>query len=325
MNEGPLHNEVPNQQERKLFFVLCLTGFIMLVEVAGGYLSGSLALLADAGHMFTDVAALGMSWLATRVSSRQPDSERTYGYQRLRILAAYTNGILLFFLSGIIGVEALDRVFKPHPIQGELMLGVALVGLATNAASYFILSHGGHGVHHHHGHDHAHDHTHEGEHHEHESAGKIVDLNVHSAAVHVVSDLLGSLGAVVAALVIMFTGWSYADPLVSILVSILIFFYAIGLVRKTTNILIEAAPDKNISEKIRTLLTKEVTGVLDVHHIHVWSLTESQVLATMDVTVEPRVDEQATLCAIRRKLLEELKLDHVTIQIEKGPCMGFDL
>jgi cobalt-zinc-cadmium efflux system protein len=322
-NDGPAHHLTSGTQEKKLFFVLCLTILIMVVEVFGGYVSGSLALLADAGHMFTDVAALALSWAAVRLSRREPDSQRTFGYQRLKILAAYTNGVLLFFLCGIISVEAVDRITKPQEVDADLMFTISLIGLITNALSYLVLRkdssdhfkdlHGSLGHNHEHGHGH--------EQHGHDKH----DLNIQSATVHVLSDLLGSFGAVIAAVVIMATGWTYADPILSFVVCTLIFTYAVSLLRKTTNILIEAAPDTGLPQKISATITKNIKGVKDVHHIHVWSLTEHQVLATMDVTVEEHVDGQDAMCAIRKLLHDELKLSHVTIQVEKGPCPDFDL
>ena len=312
-NDGPEHNVVPKAEEKKLFFVLCLTAFIMLVEVAGGYFSGSLALLADAGHMFTDVAALLLSWLAMRLGRKAPDDSRTFGYQRLKILAAYTNAILLFFLSAIIVTEAFDRLFSAHkPIDSVLMLIVACIGFVTNLVSYFILNHKGHDVVAPAAHDHHHGRSHDGH-----------DLNVKSALTHVLSDLLGSAAAVVAALLIMFFGWDAADPILSIFVSLLILGYAWKLAKQTVHILIEGSPDNSLPDKIIRTILDNVKGVKDVHHVHVWSLTEKQPIATLDVTIDDMADYHTILCAIRTVLLEKHHLDHVTIQIEKGPC--FDL
>lgn len=318
-NDGPIHNEVPKSEEKKLFFVLCLTAFIMVVEVAGGYFSGSLALLADAGHMFTDVASLLLSWLAMRLGRKAPDDSRTYGYQRLKILAAYTNAVLLFFLSAVIITEAFDRIFATHkPINSMLMLVVAGIGFATNVASYFILNQHGHdkpAAHNHSDHHHDDGHTHE---HAHSH-----DLNIQSALAHVLSDLLGSAAAIVAAILIMLFGWTIADPILSIFVSVLILGYAWKLAKQTSHILIEGAPDSSLPDKIKETIMSNINGVKDVHHVHVWSLTEKQPIATLDVTINDTADHHNVLCAIRKILLEKHNLDHVTIQIEKGPC--FDL
>lgn len=326
-NDGPQHNVVPKAEEKKLFFVLCLTALIMVVEVLGGYFSGSLALLADARHMFTDVAALLLSWLAMRLGRKAPDAQRTYGYQRLKILAAYTNAVLLFFLSAIIVAEAFDRIFKPHEtIDSTLMLVVAGVGLVTNIASAVILNHKGKVnadlVDDHHGHDHAghtHSHTHSQGHAGHDHSH---DLNVQGALMHVLSDLLGSAAAVVAALLIMFFGWNIADPILSIFVSLLILVYAWRLAKQTVHILIEGAPDDTLPEKIKETILKNIKGVKDVHHIHVWSLTEKQPIATLDVTIDDMADYHTILCSIQRLLADTYHLDHVTIQIEKGPCFA---
>ncbi len=310
-NEGPAHNIVPLKDERKLLFVLWLTGGVMVLEVVGGYLSHSLALLADAGHMFTDVAGLFMAWMAMRLGRRAPDSQRTYGYQRFKILAAYTNGVLLFFLCFVITSEAFARLNSPRAIDGGLMLAVAVIGLVTNIVSLMILKNRTHALSPHAARDH-HGHGHGEHHHEHD------DLNIQGAALHIVGDLLGSIGAVAAALIIQFTGWNMADIVLSLVISLLIFFYAWGLIKRTVHILIEGSPDPRLPEKIRAALMKGIPSLIDVHHIHVWSLTEKQPLATLDVTIGPDQDSQATLVAIQNLLEEEFQLDHVTIQVEKA-------
>jgi cobalt-zinc-cadmium efflux system protein len=324
-NEGPAHNIEPKSDEKKLFFVLCLTAIVMLVEVAGGYLSNSLALLADAGHMFTDVAGLLMSWIAIRLGRRAPDSQRTYGYQRFKILAAYTNGVLLFFLCAVIAAEAFARFASPKEINTNMMLGVALIGLATNIVSLFILKdHAGHALghghdhSHDHKHDHSHGHDHDHEHHHHKKPS--FDLNIQGAALHIISDLLGSIGAIAAALIIKFTGWQLADPILSLGLSLLIFAYAWRLIKRTVHILLEGAPDPELPNEIRAALLKDVPGLSDVHHIHVWSLTEKQPLATLHVTLEEGRDSQEALTAIQKLLETRFALDHVTVQIEKTPC-----
>lgn len=323
-DEGPSHNIDTSHNEQKLFAVLCVTVSVMLLEVVGGYISGSLALLADAGHMFTDTAGLLMSWLAIHLGRRAPDSERTYGYQRFKILAAYTNGVLLFFLCFVIGSEAIARLRHPHEIHAMTMLIIASIGFITNIVSFFILR--GQGAGFLHTHDHDHDHSHEHDHsHPHSHAHGHLDLNIQSAVIHVLSDLLGSVGAIAAALIILSTGWNLADPLLSLLLSVLIFFYALGLVKRTVHILVEGAPDSELPDKIRATLMAGIKGLKDVHHIHVWSLTEKQPLATLHVTLEENADTQAALCAIRQLLEDKFHLDHVTVQIEKAPCAGFDI
>ncbi|MBY0428855.1 MAG: cation diffusion facilitator family transporter, partial [Alphaproteobacteria bacterium] len=285
----------------------------------------------DAGHMFTDVASLLLSWLAMRLGRKAPDDSRTYGYQRLKILAAYTNAVLLFFLSAVIVTEAFDRIFSTHKaIDSMLMLVVAGIGFATNVASYFVLNQHGHdhdaptphnhaehsdgnAPHHDDGHTHGHTHGH----------GHGHDLNVQSALAHVLSDLLGSAAAIVAAILIMLFGWTIADPILSIFVSLLILGYAWKLAKQTAHILIEGAPDSTMPDKIKETIIANIKGVKDVHHVHVWSLTEKQPIATLDVTIDDMTDYHNALCAIRKILLEKHNLDHVTIQIEKAPC--FDL
>jgi cobalt-zinc-cadmium efflux system protein len=203
-----------------------------------------------------------------------------------------------------------------------MMLVIAIIGLITNLVSLYILKKRAPKHHHyHHDHDHGHGHHHDHSHeHDEDEPFHTHDLNIQGAALHILSDLLGSVGAIAAALIIMFTGWQLADPLLSLALSLLIFGYAWGLIKRTVHILIEGAPDHELPDKIRDVLLKEIPGLRDVHHIHVWSLTEKQPLATLHVTLDEGHDSQGALTAIQNLLEQRFALDHVTIQIEKTHC-----
>jgi len=199
---------------KRVQIALALTGTFMLVEVAGGILSGSLALLADAGHMLTDTMALALSAIAFRVSSRPADEKRSYGYQRFQILAAFVNGLSLLVIVGWILFEAVQRILSPSMVMGQTMLIVAAAGLVINIIVFFVL----HG-------------------------GDQENLNMRGAALHVLGDLLGSVAAITAALVILYTGWMPIDPILSIGVALLIFRSAWHLVKRSGHILLEGAPE----------------------------------------------------------------------------------
>ena len=210
---GHDHQHATAASARAIGIAALLTGGFMLVEVVGGILSGSLALIADAGHMLTDFAALAMAWLAFRVARRPADSRRTYGFDRLSVLAAFVNGLALFAITAWIVVEAIERLAEPRPIEGGLMLAVAVAGLLVNVASFWVLS-----------------------------RGDRANLNLRAALLHVVGDLLGSAGAIVAALVILGTGWTPIDPILSVLVAALILRSAWRVVKESAHILLEGTP-----------------------------------------------------------------------------------
>lgn len=284
------HSE--NHDERRLLLALSLTGGFMIVEVIGGLWSGSLALLADAGHMFTDTVSLGLAWLAARLSRRPADERRTYGYHRLQILAAFVNGIFFLFIVAWIGFEAVQRLLTPQPVLGGVMLWVALAGLGINVLA-FVLLHGGH-------------------HH---------NLNVRAALLHVMGDLLGSLAAIVAAGVILATGWYPIDPLLSILVALLILYSAWKVVRQSGHILLEGTPTGVDPERIRAELHRQIPEIEDVHHLHVWSLTPDRPMLTLHVTVAADVDCGWVLGRVKRTLQEVFGIDHSTVQVETAACI----
>jgi len=286
------HHPAPaGDNERRLLWAMLLIGGFMIVEVIGGLLSGSLALLADAGHMLTDSASLAMAWVAARTARRPADSLRTYGYHRIQILAALLNGIGFIVLVVWIAVEAVQRLMQPVEVLGGMMLVVAVLGLLVNVAAFAML-HGG--------------------------SGK--DLNVRGALVHVLGDLLGSVAAIIAAGVILWSGWMPIDPLLSLLVGLLILRSAWYVVRHSTHILLEGTPEDMDVERLRTTLTEEVPAVQDVHHVHVWSLTPERPLLTMHATVAEAADLAAVLAHLKRILSERFGIHHSTIQVEPQHC-----
>ena len=278
--------------DNRLLFALSLTGLFMLVEVLGGLWSGSLALLADAGHMLTDTFALGLAWGAQRLAHKPADQLRSYGYHRVQILAAFINGIGFLLIVLWILVEAVQRLLSPPEVAAGPMLAVAITGLLVNLAAFKVL-HGGH---------------------QH-------DLNLRSALLHVLGDLLGSAAAIVAAVVILWTGWMPIDPLLSVLVALLILRSALSVVRQSGHILLEGAPEGQDAALIRDTLVQEIDAVADVHHVHLWSLTPERPLLTLHASLYDGADWPATLLQIKDLLASRFGLAHSTIQLEVGPCV----
>jgi cobalt-zinc-cadmium efflux system protein len=276
--------------EERLRLATLLTGAFLIAEVVGGILSGSLALLADAAHMLTDTAALGMAWLAARLSRRPADNLRSYGYHRLQILAAFINGVAFFAVVAWILYEAATRLASPPPVRGGLMLGVAVAGLFVNLLAWLLLR------------------------------GDNSNLNVRAAAVHVLGDMLGSLAAIVAAGVILTTGWMAIDPLLSVFVALLILRSAWFVVRESGHILLEGAPADHDADAIRRTIVDEVPGARDVHHIHLWSLTPDHPVLTLHVDVVADADCGAVLTAVKSVLVERFGIDHSTVQVEPSCC-----
>ncbi|MFL5257355.1 MAG: cation diffusion facilitator family transporter [Rhodopila sp.] len=272
--------------EKRALAALVLTGGFMAVEVAGGLLSGSLALLADAGHMLTDTAALALAYVAIRAARTPETARHTFGRHRLQVLAALVNGAALFGITIWIAVEAVGRLLAPVAVLGGAMLAVAVVGLLVNLASFLILRGG---------------------------AGNI---NIRGAALHAMGDMLGSIGAIVAAGVILLTGWMPIDPILSVLVCGLILRSAWGLVQEAWHVLMEGVPDGVEVEAIRAALLADVPGVLDVHHIHLWSLTPEQPLATLHALVADNADRDEVLFAIKTLLRTRFRLGHADVQLE---------
>jgi cobalt-zinc-cadmium efflux system protein len=293
------HEHDTTRNSRLLTWALALTLLFMVVESAAGWLAHSLALLADAGHMFTDAAALALALAAARFAKRAPDSKRSFGYHRLQVLAAFINGMALLLIVGWIAIEAVQKFFDPTPVNARLMLVVATLGAIVNIIVFVMLKNGAQ-----HGHTHSH-----GE-----------DMNISAATLHVLGDLLGSIGAMIAAVVILFTGWLPIDPLLSVLLCGLIVRSAWTLVRKSAHILLEGAPDWLDVDKLRSVLQEEVPAITDVHHVHCWSLSPRENLLTLHATVSIATEHNAILTQVQHVLAEHFGITHATIQLEYGPC-----
>jgi cobalt-zinc-cadmium efflux system protein len=275
----------PTTPMPRLWVVLGLTGSFMVLEVVGGWLSGSLALLADAGHMLTDVGALGLSLLTAWIAQRPADANKTYGYLRWEILAALVNGAALFGIAGWVVVEAVERLQHPGPIRTGLFLTVAAAGLVVNLISLAML-HGSRGG----------------------------SLNARGAYLHVMSDALGSIGALTAAAIIWLTGWTAADPIASIVLSLLILAGAWRLLRESTDILLDAVPRHvAMAEVQRRILA--VPGVAAVHDLHVWTVVNG-VVAMSGHAVVPELDSHPDVLDGIRTEMGALGIGHVTIQLE---------
>lgn len=277
--------------ERQAGVAFILTAGFMLVEAAGGWLSGSLALLADAAHMLTDALALALAWAAFRLGRRAADPRRSYGYRRFEVLAALANGLTAIALAGGIAWEAADRLQRPAEVMGLTMFLVASAGLAVNLLVLRTLHQ-------------AHDQN---------------NLNLRGAVLHVLGDLIGSAGAVVAALVIVFTDWTPVDPLLSLGVAALIVGNAWVLLRAATHILLEGTPDGFDAAAVSGTL-QALPGVAGVHHVHAWSLTSGQPLVTLHVTLTPDAVPDVVLAEVKGELSRRFDLAHSVVQLEYGGC-----
>jgi cobalt-zinc-cadmium efflux system protein len=274
--------------QRRLRWALALTALFLVAEVVGGLLTNSLALLADAGHMLTDVAALALALFVAWFSRQPAAPEKTFGYLRWEILAALINGAALLIVSGFILVEAIARLRSPEPVETGLMIAVAVGGLLINILCAWIL----HPLHQH-------------------------SLNARGAYLHVLGDLLGSLGTVAAGLLMRFTGWGAADPIASIVVTLLIVRSAWRLVRESVDVLLEATPAHIPLGAVRQRLS-DVPGVATVHDLHVWTVTSGLVAMSAHAVVPPDVDHQRVL---RESVaaMREFGIHHCTVQIECEP------
>jgi len=292
MSHDHHHSHGDKGNIRRVQLALILTGVFMLVEVVGGILSGSLALLADAGHMLTDTMALALAAFAFRVSSRPADKRRSYGYQRFQIIAAFVNGLSLLVIVVWILFEAVMRLIEPPDVVGRTMLLVASAGLIVNIVVFAILH-----------------------------SGDQENLNIRGAALHVLGDLLGSVAAIIAALVIINTGWMPIDPLLSVLVAMLILRSAWQLVRRSAHILLEGAPEWLDVDDLQRKIIAVVPEVSEIHHVHVWGLTPQHPMLTMHVVLDATTpDTTPVVRRVKEALKSQFAIDHSTIEVEFGDC-----
>lgn len=286
------HEHSHSGNRRRLIVALAVTAVFTIVEVIGGVLTGSLALLADAGHMLTDSMALALAVFAFSISERPPDEKRSFGYHRFQILASFVNGITLLAIVVWIAIEAIARFFEPQAVLGLPMLYVACAGFVVNIVAFVIL----HG-------------------------GDQDNLNMRGAALHVLSDLLGSVAAIAAAVVIIWTGWTPIDPILSLLVAALIFRSAIFVVRRSAHILLEGTPDWLEPEAMRAEIVAALPDIVDVHHVHVWGLTQERLMLTMHVVIDPRAETPlSNVAGVKQFLAERYGIEHSTIEVETEGC-----
>ena len=288
-SHGHTHHGV-DASVRRLSLALLILGVFTLVEAAGGWWVNSLALLSDAAHMLTDSAALAFALVAARLSQRPPSAALTYGHGRWPTLAAFVNGLLLLALTAALMVESLRRLLHPEVVDGGWMLVIAVIGGLANVGALVAL----------------------------EGASS---LNERGARLHVLSDLLGSVAAVVAAGLILWRAWWIADPLLSLLVCGLILRSGWRLTRDSAQVLLEGAPSAVGPAQVRQCLST-VAGVAEIHHVHVWSLDGAQPMVTLHARLEPGAAADVTLQAIHRQLHDGLGVEHATVQIESGPCVS---
>jgi cobalt-zinc-cadmium efflux system protein len=284
------HSHGSDAGGRRLLFALLILGSFTLVEAVGGYLANSIALLAEAAHMLADSASLLLAIFALRVARRPANTRRTYGHRRYQPLAAFVNGQALLLLTAWVVYEAVLRLAHRPPVNGSLMLAIALAGGVANLAAFLVLS-------------------------------GARSLNERGARAHVLSDLLGSAAASAAAIVILVSGWTAADPLLSLFVSALILRSAWAITRESADVLLEGVPAGFDVGRIEAELLGHVPGLAGVHHVHVWSMTGERPTVTLHANLLPGTRHGDAMTAIHARLRERLHCEHSTVQIEEeGDC-----
>jgi cobalt-zinc-cadmium efflux system protein len=280
--------------QHRLLVAISITASIAIVELIGGILSNSLALIGDAAHMFTDTVALGLSLLALNLARRPASQTRTYGYLRAEILAALTNGIVLILISAYISYEAYRRFIEPPQIQGGLMLVVAIVGLLANLIGLAILRRGG-----------------------------LRNLNVKSAFLHMWSDAISSIGVIVAATIILLTGWRLIDPIITIVIVVLIMRGAVRLVVEASNILLETVP-KHLNVSHVASEVKKIKGVKDIHDVHLWTITSGIYALSCHLLIEDRMVSNSVgiVAEVNQMLSQKFGIGHSTLQLECEECQN---
>jgi cobalt-zinc-cadmium efflux system protein len=284
------HHDHAGVGARRLWLALAVLGAFTVVEAAGGLWANSIALLAEAVHMLADCGSLLLAVIAIRVSQRPARPDRTYGHARYQPLAAYTNGLLLIAMTVGVVFEAVRRLLAPPPVEGHVMLAVALIGGVANFSALLLLT-GGH------------------------------SLNERGARAHVISDLLGSCAAVVAAVIVLLLNWLPADPLLSLAVSVLILRSGWQLSRDAAHVLLEGAPAGFDASRVEKEL-KGLPGVAGVHHVHAWSLTGEAPIVTLHADLAEGADRQAVLAQVLDRLRDSFGVVHATVQFEEGHCAG---
>jgi cobalt-zinc-cadmium efflux system protein len=276
---------------RALRINLIIVLVVMVVEIIGGLLSNSLSLLGDAGHMLVDALALGLSLFALTISQRPATSTKTFGFYRVEIIAALANGVTLILVSVVVFYEAYRRFLSPPEVRTPIMLAVAVIGLIANFIGIYMLRKAGEG------------------------------LNVKAAWWHILGDAISSIGVIAAGIIIMLTGWFYADPLIAVVIGIIILVGAVRLIRESVDILLEAVPKKVVVEKVIATL-KNIDGVQDVHDIHIWTITSGMFALSAHLVVADRMVSKSgeIMEAANHTLANKHNITHTTLQLECITC-----
>lgn len=293
------HSHTPTvtvSNERTVLLAFAMTAGFMVAEVIGGLVSGSLALIADAGHMLTDAAALALAWAGFHVGRRASNATKTFGYVRFEVLAGFINAVTLFVLVAWIAWEAVGRLLAPAPILAGPMFVVAVLGLVVNIVVFMILR-----------------------------RADTEHVNIKGAMLHVLGDLLGSVAAIVAAIAIYFTDWTPIDPILSVLILLLIMRSAWSLLNNSLHILLEGTPPNIDIAKMREHLIAKVEGVRGIDHVHVWSITSGMPSATLEASIVPGADPRAVTRAIKQDLADTFGIGHSTVEIVWGDNDGCTL
>ncbi len=284
--------------ERKFILSILLTAVIFLAELIGGIWTGSLALLSDAAHVFMDVFALGLSFVALKLAARPVDDRHSFGWHRLEVMAALINGISLLIIAGGIWYEAVQRFQQPQEIRsGEMML-IAVIGLVVNLVVAFVLR------------EHSHAHA---------EGIEQRDLNVHSAFLHVIGDAVSSIGVIAAALIIQLTGAVWVDPAISVLIGLIILSGAWRVLRGSVHILIEGVPEGISLQKVADQM-QQVEGVLEIHDLHIWNVCSGHIALSAHAVAGPQTAPEPLLDALNASLKTHFGIEHTTIQLESQPC-----
>ncbi|MCM3573425.1 MULTISPECIES: cation diffusion facilitator family transporter [Mesobacillus] len=294
------HGHGHTNNKKALFWAFLLIATFMVVEVVGGVITNSLALLSDAGHMLSDAAALGLSLFAMKLGERKATQSKTYGYKRFEIIAAALNGLTLIIISIYIFVEAYHRFTDPPQVQSMGMLAISVIGLIVNIIAAWILM----------------------------SGDKDENLNVRSAFLHVLGDMLGSVGAITAALLIYFFDWGLADPIASVAVAILIIISGWRVTKESFHVLMEGTPEQIEVKEVKDEIMK-IPEVKDVHDVHIWSITSGVLMLSGHIAVKGEGAHDRVLHKAQKLLHDRFGIDHSTLQVEgeehgcpcaHGPC-----
>ncbi len=286
------HHNHSNSNKKALLFSLIITFIFMIVEVIGGFISGSLALISDSIHMLADVTALSTALWATSFSLKKANDLKSYGYKRIEIIVGLINALILVSISFLILKEGVERLFNPTTINSNQLILVSIIGLIVNIISALIMY-----------------------------SGAKNSINMRGAFLHIISDLLGSLGVIAAGLIIYFTGWVYADPIVSILISLLILSSVINLIKESFDILMEGTPKNlNLNQIINRL--EQLDNVSNVHDLHVWCLSENEILLTAHIVIDDNLisESKETIIKVKKILHHDFKIEHSTLELESVNC-----